>query len=125
MRITIKKMVEFISKNLYKGEKKEIRIGYGSGSYFLLSEEGLTPIQKPSHETSNLSKIYREFKQREKETKSFSFDREMMKLALSANGWYEIHTDNYWVNDTISNKDWGGVPVEEAFKSLLKEKNLL
>lgn len=55
----------------------------------------------------------------------FLFTESMMRQALEANGWYNIHTEDYWVNKDITDLDHGGLDTEDAFKSLLRKCNLV
>ena len=56
---------------------------------------------------------------------SFTFDDEMIDVALRANGWYDHwHSDN-WVPASSKNPDWGGMSKKKAFESLLHSKNLI
>jgi hypothetical protein len=56
---------------------------------------------------------------------NFTFDNKMMKLALLANGYSEAWAENNWVHESDSNKDVSGRELEEAFKQLLRSKNLI
>jgi len=56
---------------------------------------------------------------------SFSFDDEMIDVALRANGWSDLWNPDNWVHDSHENKDWSGVSKREAFEILLCSKNLI
>ena len=50
---------------------------------------------------------------------------EQMIAALRANGWRTVWTDNDWVKPDCSDPDHAGRSLQEAFRTLLKEKNIL
>ncbi len=52
----------------------------------------------------------------------FTFDEAMMATALEANGWRNVW-DIYWVRD--AGPEWGGLTTDDAFLTLLQERNLL
>jgi hypothetical protein len=54
---------------------------------------------------------------------SFTFDEQMIIHALEANGWRNVW-DIYWIG-ADRQEDWGGLTMEDAFLTLLKEKSLL
>jgi hypothetical protein len=55
---------------------------------------------------------------------NFTFTEEMIDLALRANGFYTLWNEANWVPPNASNPDWAGMSMLEAFKMLLKQKNL-
>ena len=55
----------------------------------------------------------------------FEFTKEMIKVALKANGWHTLWHEENWVHDSATNPDYEGVNIETAFRRLLRECNLL
>jgi hypothetical protein len=61
---------------------------------------------------------------------SFTFSEEQIRMALEANGYSTQWNEDNWVKDVWRkdpsvNIDWAGMTTIEAFKSLLRGKNLL
>jgi len=54
----------------------------------------------------------------------FCFTQEMMVTALEANGWSTGWAGNDWVSPFM-NADRGGLTLQEAFESMLYNKNLI
>lgn len=54
----------------------------------------------------------------------FVFTEDMIRAALEANGWREVHVKDFWVHSSTVNPDWSGVPLMAAFRKLLHESNL-
>ncbi len=52
----------------------------------------------------------------------FTFDEAMMATALEANGWRNVW-DIYWLRDDCP--EWGGLTTDDAFLTLLQERNLV
>ncbi len=54
----------------------------------------------------------------------FLFTPMMIEVALESNGWRPLWNPNNWVHESCKNPDWGGCSADEAFKQLLRSKNL-
>lgn len=55
----------------------------------------------------------------------FTFDDEMIEIALRANGYTTAWHDENWIHESSSNPDWSGMSREMAFEKLLHSKNLV
>lgn len=55
---------------------------------------------------------------------SFTFTPKMIEAALEANGWRALWNHDNWVHESSKNPDWGGCSADEAFRQLLRSKNL-
>jgi hypothetical protein len=55
---------------------------------------------------------------------TFTFTKEMISCALVANGYYTLWNEDNWVPPDSKNPDWAGMSMMEAFKSLLRKKNM-
>ena len=54
----------------------------------------------------------------------YVFTEGMMRTALAANGYYTLWHEENWVPPESKNPDYAGMSLLEAFKHLLRKKNV-
>ena len=55
---------------------------------------------------------------------NFTFDEEMITVALNANGYYALWNDNNWVHKESTDPDHSGQTKQKVFERLLYALNL-